>query len=226
MTKEEEEVNMVQSIPVKAEKKSNKRTQQIDRRKENKTIIDSGVTSHFMSEELPIPVEEASNKTVFLPDNSQLRTSTRTKLPFKQLSEAAREADNLPVLKRSLLSVNRIAEEGYTTIFHPGEEEVTIHKERTVTISTSKPPVLQGCKNYTEKLWTLSVSKDEEKEREEGQNVYILPSIPQSIRYLHAAAGFSVEATWIKAIKAGNFIIWPGLTNTTVKNTSQSLKKQ
>jgi hypothetical protein len=30
------------------------------------------------------------------------------------------------------------------------------------------------------------------------------------------AAGFPVMATWIKAIKAGNFITWPGLTNTTV----------
>jgi hypothetical protein len=59
--------------------------------------------------------------------------------------------------------------------------------------------------------------KRERKEREEVQNVSSLPSILQSIRYLHAAAGFSVEATWIKAIKAGNFITWPGLTNTTVK---------
>jgi hypothetical protein len=128
-----------------------------------------------MSEELHLPVDRASNKTVFLPDNSQLRTSTRTKLPFKQLSEAARETDNLPGLKRSLLSVNRMAEEGYTTIFHPGEEGVTIHKDGTVAISTSKPPILQGCKNYAEKLWTLSVSKDKENEREDVQNVYSLP---------------------------------------------------
>jgi hypothetical protein len=119
-----------------------------------------------------------------------------------------------------------MAEEGYTTIFHPGEEGVTIYKEGTVTISTSKPPVLEDCKNYTEKLWTLSVSMDKEKEREEVQNVYSLLSILQSIRYIHAAAGFPVEATWTKAIKAGNFITWPGLTNTTVKNTSQSLTKQ
>jgi hypothetical protein len=109
-----------------------------------------------------------------------------------------------------------MTEEGYTTIFHPEKEGVTIHKEGTVTISTSKPPVLQGCKNYTENLWSLSVSKDKEKEREEIQNLYSLPSIPQSIRYLHAAAGFPVEVTWIKAIKAGNYITWPGLTNTTV----------
>jgi hypothetical protein len=110
-----------------------------------------------------------------------------------------------------------MAEEGYTTIFHPGEEGVTIHKEGTITISASKPLVLQGCKNYTEKLWTLSVSKDKEKEREEVQNVYSLPSMPQSIRYYHAAAGFPVEATRIKAIKARNLITWPGMTNTAVK---------
>jgi hypothetical protein len=60
-----------------------------------------------MSEELHLLVEGASNKTVFLPDNSQLRTSTQTKLPFKQLSEAAREADNLLGLKRSLLSIKK-----------------------------------------------------------------------------------------------------------------------
>jgi hypothetical protein len=95
--------------------------------KELKIIIDSGATSYFMSEELHLLVEGASNKTVFLPDNSQLRTSTQTKLSFKQLSEAAREADNLPGLKRSLLSLNIMGEEGYTTIFHPGEERVTIH---------------------------------------------------------------------------------------------------
>ncbi len=64
-----------------------------------------------------------------------------------------------------------MAEEGYTTIFHPGEEGVTIHKEGTVTISTSKPPVLQGCINYTEKLWTLSVSKEKEK-REKKCKMY------------------------------------------------------
>jgi hypothetical protein len=60
--KEEEEVNMVQSIPVKAEKKSNKWTRQIDQLKEHKIIIDFGMTSHFISEELHLLVEGASKK--------------------------------------------------------------------------------------------------------------------------------------------------------------------
>jgi hypothetical protein len=127
---------------------------------------------------LYLPVEGASNKTVFLPDNSQLRMSIQTKLPFKQLSEAAREVFNLPGLKRSLLRLNRMAEEEYTTMFHPGDEGVTIHKEETVTISTSKIPVLQGCKSYTEKLWMLSVSKDKKRERESAKCIQLTIYIP------------------------------------------------
>jgi hypothetical protein len=32
------------------------------------------------------------------------------------------------------------------------------------------------------------------------------------IRYLHASAGYPVEDTWTKAIIAGNFTTWPGLS--------------
>jgi hypothetical protein len=35
--------------------------------------------------------------------------------------------------------------------------------------------------------------------REYIHNVYELPSIEPTIRYLHAAAGFPVEETWLKA---------------------------
>ena len=38
------------------------------------------------------------------------------------------------------------------------------------------------------------------------QNVYELPSIGHTIRYLHAAAGYPVKATWLrKAIRNGNY---------------------
>ena len=62
-------------------------------------IIDSGATSHFMSKESNLPMEGTSNKEVYLPDNTKLRTSNKTKLPFKQLTDKAREADVLPGLK-------------------------------------------------------------------------------------------------------------------------------
>jgi len=43
-------------------------------------------------------------------------------------------------------------------------------------------------------------------------SAYDLPSVEALVRYLHAAAGFPVKSTWLKAIKAGNFASWPGLT--------------
>jgi hypothetical protein len=39
----------------------------------------------------------------------------------------------------------------------------------------------------------------------------------QSIRYLHAAAGYPPEKTWTNVIKAGNYNTWPGLTATAVR---------
>ncbi len=40
-------------------------------------------------------------------------------------------------------------------------------------------------------------------------NVYELPSIKQTVRYLHAAAGHPTKNTWMKAIARGNYNSWP-----------------
>ena len=50
--KSEEEINMIKSITPTTQQKTNKWARQIARQREHKIIIDSGVTSHFMSEEL------------------------------------------------------------------------------------------------------------------------------------------------------------------------------
>ena len=103
-----------------------------------------------------------------------------------------------------------MADEGYTTIFHLGEEGVTIHKPGTLTITATEPPVLHGRKAKGAKLWT--VLADEEATKEQANKVYDLPLIRQTVRYLHATAGFPTEETWIKAIKAGNYNTWPTIT--------------
>jgi hypothetical protein len=179
-------------------------------------IIDSRATSHFITEEMNLPKGQKSNKQVYLPDDTTLKTSTRTKLPFTNLSEAAREADILPGLKRSLMSVNKMSQEGYTTIFHPGEQGVTIHEKGTFKIITTKKTVIHGHNINGEKLWTVS-GQIETNKQEEANNVYSLPSIQQCIKYLHAAAGFPVKETWLDAIKAGNYVTWPGLTAAAVQ---------
>ena len=45
------------------------------------------------------------------------------------------------------------------------------------------------------------------------------------VRYMHAAAGFLVRSTWLRAIKNGNFNSWPGLTyNNAAKYCPQSVE--
>ena len=45
-----------------------------------------------------------------------------------------------------------------------------------------------------------------------ANNVSDLPSIEQGIRWMHAVCGYPVKSTWLKAVKAGNFVGWPLLT--------------
>jgi hypothetical protein len=202
----EVEINMIKELATKEKRKGNKWTWQIERRKEQQIIIDSGATSHFISEDMNLPTGGKSDKQVYLPNNTTLRTSTKTKLPFPRLSEAAREADVLPGLKQSLMSVNKMSDEGYTTIFHPREEGVTINQEGTISITMMEPSVLFGHKLNGEKLWTVPARSQKHK-REEANNAYsLLPSIPQSIKYLHTVAGFPVKETWITAIQTGNYV--------------------
>ena len=156
-----------------------------------------------------------SCKEVYLPDNTKLQATYQTKLPLKQLNQKAREADILPGLKTPLVSINKMAKEGYTTILHPREEGVAVHKHGTVTITMTEPLVLQGCKSKGEKL--LTISADDPPRKEQANNVYDLPPMSQTVQYLHAAAGFPTEETWIKAIEAGNFNTWPIQTPSTVQ---------
>jgi hypothetical protein len=60
--------------------------------------------------------------------------------------------------------------------------------------------------------------------------VYDLPSIKQAIKWMHAVCGYPVKSTWLRAIKAGNFVGWPMLTERNVSKyhpeTDETLKGQ
>ncbi len=76
--------------------------------------------------------------------------------------------------------------------------------------------MLQGCKKKRAKLWTVSAAATVN-ECEIVANVYDIPSINHMIKYLHAAAGYPVEDTWVKAINAGNYTTWPRLKATAAR---------
>ena len=100
---EDEEIHMLQqSIKTDQRPKSNKWTRRIERQKEQQLqkklediIINLGDTSHFVSETLDLPQTGPAQITVYLPDDSTLKATSKTKLPFQQLSSEAREANIL-----------------------------------------------------------------------------------------------------------------------------------
>jgi hypothetical protein len=202
----------------------------VTRQKESRIIVDSGATSHFVTEDMNLPKTGPSYKPIYLPNDTTLKASAKTMLPFNQLTDKAREAEILPVLKRPLMSVNTMSKEGYTTIFHPGEEGVTIHKPGTLQILTTDKPVLTGTNSNG--LWTIATKEIDLKEN--INHAYSIPSMEGKIRFLQAAAGFPTKETWLKAIKAGNYITWPGITTKTVnrhfpksdETTKGHMKKQ
>jgi hypothetical protein len=124
----EEDENIANTITTEhpiANMKSNKWMRRIKKRRTIKLVVDLGATSNIVPEEMKLPKKGKLNKEVYLPDNTKLQALYWTELPFDQLSEKAREADILPGFKTPLISVNKMAEEGHKTIFHPGEDGVT-----------------------------------------------------------------------------------------------------
>eukprot|EP00804_Cyclotella_cryptica_P021373 CCRYP_016768-RA/>CCRYP_016768-RA protein AED:0.31 eAED:0.20 QI:0/0/0/0.66/1/0.66/3/0/521 len=78
----------------------------------------------------------------------------------------------------------------------------------------------------TEEICALLASSST-REQHSILNVYELPSIQQTIRYLHAAAGFPTKTTWMAAIRHGNYDTWPLVTVANVhKHFPQSEETQ
>jgi hypothetical protein len=191
-------------------------------------VLDLGTTSHFVRGADDLPVTGSSSMSVTLPDGESIQATHTVNLPFEQLSLGARHAHVLPHLTtHSLVSIPKLADAGYTTVFHPGNLGVTIHSKRK--------PVLQGWRDENG-LWKLGyndplvmskqrkhnnsakkTSLNIERPNKTAANVYSLPSISWVIIYLHAAAGFPTKPTWLKAIANGNYKSWPGVTTANVK---------
>ncbi len=60
-------------------------------------------------------------------------------------------------------------------------------------------------------------SKQAQKALQQANNVYDLPSTKQAIKWMHALCEYPVKSTWLKAIKAGNYVGWPMLTERNVQ---------
>ena len=152
-----------------------------------------------------------------------------TSLPFKQLSAQANQADSFEDFPHSLMSVGRTADDGTISIFM--KDGVTIHKEQDVLIKCQGDPIFIGIQDehqHRGQWQPRKSSKHARKALERANSVYDLPSIQQAIKWMHAVCGYPVKSTWLKAIKAGNFVGWPLLnekTSTVLSRHRQNSKR-
>ena len=91
-------------------------------------------------------------------------------------------------------------------------------------IVISEKAVLKGyrCKNSV--LWRIplkytilnenmdTIIIDRPNLGEAISHIFELSSTENAIKYMHAAAGFPVKETWIRGVRVGNYITWPGLS--------------
>ncbi len=180
-------------------------------------LLDSGATSSFVQSEQDVQLTGTSDKLVRAADGGLMPASSTGLLALTNLRKGAREALVVPGLKpKALMSVSPLANNGYTTIFHPHKQGVTVHDTDSFTLTLKSPPVLQGCRNNAG-LWTVpltfqTTNSQRQHVDEAALNVYDLPSTKEVVRFLHAALGFPTKATLLTAARNGNLVTFPGLT--------------
>ncbi|KAL7503222.1 hypothetical protein ACHAXN_001038 [Cyclotella atomus] len=186
---------------------------------------DSGADGNYVSERdraaVGLPILSESTKRVGTANGGVSQAKHVTKLPFDQLSDKARAADTFTDFPNSLMSVGKTSDDGTILIFTM--DGVTVHKEEDVLITCKGMPILVSVHDehgrYRIPLmqqkgrWTPRQPKKQVTEKlRQANSVYDLPSVEQAIKWVHALCGYPIKSTWIKAVKAGNFVGWPLLT--------------
>ncbi len=127
-------------------------------------------------------------------------------LPLKQLKVEAHEATVIPEMStQALMSVRQLADQGYTTFFHPYLQGATVHDNDSLKLIINKPPLLQGWRDNGG-LWTVPLAE------EKAMNVDELPSTKEVIQFQQAALGFPTKASLLNAICHKNLVTFPGMT--------------
>jgi hypothetical protein len=190
---------------------------------------DSGAKGHYISKKdrhnVGLPIIQKSTRWVGVANGGVSQAKFVTQLPFKALSARATQADTFQDFPSSLMSVSKTANDGTISIFT--KDGVTVHKETDILITCKGEPILIGVGDerghYRIPLiqwwgqWQpRQPSKQARKCLRQANSVYDLPSMEQAVKWMHAVCEYPVKLTWLKAIKAGNYIGSPMLTECNV----------
>jgi hypothetical protein len=124
------------------------------------------------------------------------------------------------------MSVGKTADNGTVSVFT--KEGINVFKEEDMLITCKGEPILIGVRDsqgqYRIPLmqqwgqWQPRCpSKQAQKALRQANSVYDLPRTKQAIKWMHTICGYQVKSTWLKAIKAGNYVGWPMLNECNVQ---------
>jgi hypothetical protein len=173
-------------------------------------ILDSGCTTFFKSAAAPCSNKQASHVplNVNMPNGTTIQSSHTCNLLLTRLPPQARQAHILPgMVHNSLILVGQLCDNGCS---------VTLTHDQ-VTVTKNKECVMRGSRDPKSRLWRVDLKQKFEKHEIQCNHAHDNNIQKYLINYLHAACFSTVKSTWITAIKNGNFLSWPGLTEHAVE---------
>eukprot|EP00804_Cyclotella_cryptica_P005172 CCRYP_014221-RA/>CCRYP_014221-RA protein AED:0.46 eAED:0.40 QI:0/0/0/1/0/0/2/0/275 len=201
----------------------------------------------------PIPLQlQAHSTTLFtqphtkgflLPTGGTAQATHLSQL-LLDVRAPANQVDIVPNLTQTLLSGSKFADAGYMAIYDKDEDyrcprtglwrvpqwQITCNVNNDTLILDAPCGTKSLNINYvvpSAEAVRDHLNASSEREQHTILNVYKLPSIEQTIRYLHAAAGFPTKTMWLATIQHGNYDTWPLITVANVhKHFPQSEETQ
>jgi hypothetical protein len=151
-----------------------------------------------------------------LPDGQKLTSTATADLAIPDFNHRTCSTHIINgIATRSLLSCGQMCDAGYHVLFEEGK---AIIFKGDVTVRGKV--LTEGQRDRLTVLWTVPLdnkhqewgNKYKSKRDEIMSSLYEINKVQDAIKYLHAEVGSLVPSTFIKSIKAGNFVTCPTLT--------------
>ena len=189
----------------------------------NTALVDAGANVTLLGALAPANTAafQLPTKRMFQPAGTSFFTTGTLELLLSKLPKAAREAHRAPVTN-NLVSVSVLCDAGCEVLFHPAGCDITYNGET----------IIRGWRCMQSNMWRISLTDDgtnniipDDVSIEDqvempsffANSIYECENTNQLIQFYHATMGFPAASTWCKAIDAGYFKGWPGLTSKRVR---------
>jgi hypothetical protein len=139
--------------------------------------------------------------------------------------------NKVPGLHSELVSIPKLADEGYTTVSK--KDGAAIYDDKSTLITATSPLVLESERCEHTGMWKLDLNPatslptpEEQAAHHKILNVISnLPSACKTFLWYYAFAGFPTKATFINTVRNGNYFAWPKLTVTLINRYFPDLDK-